>query len=147
MSPRSCNEHAVSLLARREHSVSELRNKLQQYDHQQNEIEKTLKWLETNDLQSDQRFTQSYLRHRSQRGCGELRIKQELKQRGVNDTLIAEAFKSAEIDWFALAVAVRCKRFGEQVPADFKERAKQLRFLQYRGFTHEQITESFNHTQ
>lgn len=147
MSPRSCNERAVSLLARREHSESELRSKLQQYDHQESEIEKTLKWLKTNDLQSDQRFTQSYLRHRSQRGCGELRIKQELKQRGVNDTLIAEAFKSAEIDWFALAVAVRCKRFGEQVPADFKERAKQLRFLQYRGFTHEQITESFNHTQ
>lgn len=146
MSPRSCNERAVSLLARREHSESELRSKLQQYDHQESEIEKTLKWLKTNDLQSDQRFTQSYLRHRSQRGCGELRIKQELKQRGVNDTLIAEAFKSAEIDWFALAVAVRCKRFGEQVPADFKERAKQLRFLQYRGFTHEQITESFNHT-
>lgn len=147
MSPRSCNEHAVSLLARREHSASELRNKLQQYDHQENEIEKTLKWLKTNDLQSDERFTQSYLRHRSQRGCGELRIKQELKQRGVSDTLIAEAFTAAEIDWFALAVAVRCKRFGEQVPADFKERAKQLRFLQYRGFTHEQITESFNHTQ
>lgn len=147
MSPRSCNEHAVSLLARREHSVSELRNKLQRYDHQDNEIEKTLQWLKTNDLQSDQRFTQSYLRHRSQRGCGELRIKQELKQRGVSDTLIAEAFKAAEIDWFALAVAVRCKRFGEQVPVDFKERAKQLRFLQYRGFTHEQITESFNHIQ
>jgi len=147
VSPRSCNEHAVSLLARREHSVSELRNKLQRYDHQDNEIEKTLQWLKTNDLQSDQRFTQSYLRHRSQRGCGELRIKQELKQRGVSDTLIAEAFKAAEIDWFALAVAVRCKRFGEQVPVDFKERAKQLRFLQYRGFTHEQITESFNHIQ
>lgn len=147
MSPRSCNEHAVSLLARREHSASELRNKLQQSDHNATDIEKTLHWLQTNDLQSDQRFTQSYLRHRSQRGCGALRISQELKQRGVNDTLIVEAFKAAEIDWFALAVAVRCKRFGEQVPADFKERAKQLRFLQYRGFTHEQITESFNHTQ
>ena len=57
----------------------------------------------------------------------------------------AEAFKAAEIDWFALAVTVRCKRFGEAVPADFKERAKQQRFLQYRGFSHEQITESFNH--
>ena len=145
MSPRSCNEHAVSLLARREHSASELRSKLQQHDHNESDIEKTLHWLQSNDLQSDQRFTQSYVRHRSPRGCGELRIRQELKQRGVDDTLIAEVFAAAEIDWFALAVAVRCKRFGEAIPADFKERAKQLRFLQYRGFTHEQITESFNH--
>ena len=49
-----------------------------------------------------------------------------------------------EIDWFALAIAARHKRFGEQRPDDFKERAKQQRFLYYRGFTHEQINESFN---
>jgi regulatory protein len=145
VSRRSSNQQAVGLLARREHSASELRAKLETYQHDDADIEKTLDWLQKNDLQSDSRFTEDYIRHRSQRGCGELRIRQELKQRGVNDDLIAEALRLAEIDWFALAVAVRCKRFGEQTPADFKERAKQQRFLQYRGFTHEQITESFNH--
>lgn len=144
MKKRTTNAHAVSLLSRREHSAAELRQKLSQAEHSQSQVEDTLNWLQQHDLQSDERFAQAFVRSRSQRGSGALRIKQEMKQRGVADTLIESTLNAAEIDWFALAVAVRCKRFGEQVPEDFKDRAKQLRFLQYRGFTHEQITESFN---
>ena len=69
-----------------------------------------------------------------------------MKQKGVADELINSTMQQAETDWFALAIEVRCKRFGEQSPDDFKDRAKQMRFLQYRGFTHEQITESFKLT-
>lgn len=144
MKTRSTNAHAVSLLARREHSLTELQQKLAQADHTDAEIEATLNWLLEHDLQSDQRFAEAFVRSRSQRGYGAIRIKQEMKQRGVADDLINTTFKTADIDWFALALEVRCKRFGEQMPDDFKERSKQLRFLQYRGFTHEQITESFN---
>lgn len=144
MKTRSTNAHAVSLLARREHSLDELQKKLAQADHSDAEIEATLNWLLQHDLQSNQRFAEAFIRSRSQRGYGALRIKQEMKQRGVADDLIKTTFEAAKIDWFALAVEVRCKRFGEQMPDNFKDRAKQLRFLKYRGFTHEQITESFN---
>lgn len=144
MRKQSIYERAVGLLARREHSAAELRSKLMQADFDTDEIDDLLVKLASANLQSDERFAENYLRYRSQRGYGFQRIRQELKERGVSTEIISQALEQSDIDWFSLAVNVRCKRFGEQEPDDFKERAKQQRFLQYRGFTHEQITESFN---
>lgn len=143
MRKQSLNERAMNLLARREHSVTELTTKLLKAEFDRDDIDAVIEKLKTAGLQSDQRFTEDYLRYRSQRGFGSQRIRQELKERGVADDLIKTALQEAEIDWFSLATTVRCKRFGEQSPDDYKDRAKQQRFLQYRGFTHEQITESF----
>lgn len=133
----------MNLLARREHSVAELVTKLSN-DFEYDDIMIVINKLTEKDLQSDQRFAENYLRYRSQRGFGYQKIRQELKERGVDAELISDALEESDIDWFALAAAARCKRFGEKEPEDYKERAKQQRFLQYRGFTHEQITESFN---
>lgn len=143
MKSRSATEQAVGLLARREHSAAELQQKLQQAGHETDKIHDALTTLQQNGLQDDQRFAEAYIRSRLLRGYGELRIRQELKQKGVTDDLANLSIQQAEIDWFALAAEVRRKRFGEQCPDDFKDRARQMRFLQYRGFTHDQITESF----
>jgi regulatory protein len=140
----SVSARAVSLLANREHSALELSRKLQNAGFDTDEVEKTLHDLQQANLQSDERFAENYLRSRANKGYGELRIRNELKERGVASELISECLYKAEIDWFSLAVEVRCKRFGESNPEEYKERAKQQRFLQYRGFSHEQITESFN---
>lgn len=134
----------MNYLARREHSQLELRTKLLKADFSHDEIDNVIEKLIAANLQDDGRFAENYLRYRSQKGYGSQRIRQELKERGVNSNNIDYAFEQAEIDWFSLAAVARQKRFGEQRPDDFKERAKQQRFLQYRGFTHEQITESFN---
>ncbi len=143
MRKQSLNERAMNLLARREHSVAELVKKLSA-DFEHDDIIVVIYKLTEKNLQSDQRFAENYLRYRSQRGFGYQKIRQELKERGVAVELINGALTESDIDWFALAADARCKRFGEQEPEDFKQRAKQQRFLQYRGFTHEQITESFN---
>jgi len=139
----SLNERAMNLLARREHSIAELVKKLSA-DFEHDDIIVVIYKLTEKNLQSDQRFAENYLRYRSQRGFGYQKIRQELKERGVAVELINGALTESDIDWFTLAADARCKRFGEQEPEDFKQRAKQQRFLQYRGFTHEQITESFN---
>lgn len=144
MKKQSLNERAMNLLARREHSVKELKTKLVKAEFDVDDVDDVIQKLTNSNLQSDQRFTENYIRYRSQRGFGSQRIRQELKERGVNAELISTELHTAEIDWFSLAMTVRCKRFGESAPDDVKERAKQHRFLQYRGFTHEQITESFN---
>ena len=133
----------MNFLARREHSVKELQTKLVKADFDIDEVNAVIDKLITSNLQSDQRFTENYSRYRSQRGFGSLKIRLELKERGVSAELISQALDEADIDWFTLAMTVRCKRFGEQSPTDIKDRAKQQRFLQSRGFTHEQITESF----
>ena len=140
----SLKERAINLLARREHSIAELTRKLLKAEFELDDIKDIIKKLTESGLQSDSRFTEDYLLYRSNRGFGSQRIRQELKERSVADDIINAGLKEADIDWFSLAMTVRCKRFGEQNPDDYKDRAKQQRFLQYRGFTHEQITESFN---
>ena len=130
---------AMNLLARREHSRQELFDKLSRRNVDEEVLAAAIDRLSGQDLQSDQRFAQNYSRSRLQSGQGPVRIRKELEQRGVNATLIAEAVESLEADWDALAAAARCKRFGESPPRDYKEKSRQSRFLNYRGFTHEQI--------
>jgi regulatory protein len=141
---QSITARAVNLLSRREHSQAELRAKLLKADFELNDIDATIEKLTQANIQSDARFAENYLRYRSQRGYGSQKIRLELKERGVDSDTITMAFEQAEIDWFELAMSARHKRFGEQVPENLKDRAKQQRFLQYRGFTHEQINESLN---
>lgn len=143
---KTASEQAVSYLARREHSALELRRKLDKSGFDTADIEHVLSQLQQAGLQSDERFAESYVRSRINRGYGKTRIRMELQERGVADELIRDSLQQAEIDWFALAAEVRSKRFGEQNPEDFKSRAKQQRFLEYRGFSHDEITESFNLT-
>lgn len=143
MSKRTALEHAADLLARREHSATELTQKLSKASHPDEEVATAIAELQQKNLQSDGRFAEQFVRNRIQRGLGELRIRQELKQRGVDDTIQDEALAEAEVDWFELAFEVRCKRFGEAVPEEPRLRAKQQRFLQYRGFTFDQIKQTF----
>ena len=88
-------------------------------------------------MQSDGRFAESYARQRSGSGYGLLRVRQEMRERGLSDTVIASALESIEADWFALAEEAYRKKFGETPAADLKEKAKRVRFMQYRGFDSE----------
>ena len=144
MTAQSLTARAVNLLARREHSQVELRKKLCKAKFEIDEIDVVIQKLAQIDLQSDLRFAENYLHYRSQRGFGSQKIKFELNERGVDKQTINAVFEQEDIDWFFLAVMARNKRFGQKAPNDLKDRAKQQRFLQYRGFTHEQINESFN---
>ncbi|MEC9413589.1 MAG: regulatory protein RecX [Pseudomonadota bacterium] len=143
---QSASARAISYLANREHSAHELAHKLDKAGFDVEQIDDVIQQLKEAGLQSDVRFAESFIRSRANRGYGAVRISMELKERGVAADIITECMNQAEIDWFTLAAEVRCKRFGEEMPDDYKSKAKQQRFLQYRGFTHEQITESFNLT-
>jgi regulatory protein len=85
-------------------------------------------------LQSDERFAEAYVRSRSERGFGPVRIRAELRERGVESGLIETALEAAEMDWDASAGQEREKRFGPQLPQAWPERARQARFLEGRGF-------------
>ena len=107
-------------------------------------VDRVVTELDRDGSLSDQRFTDSYIYHRVQRGYGPLRIRQELLERGVSEEIISAAMEHGAIDWMACLAAVSAKKFGKSVPADFTERARQSRFLQYRGFTPDQIRRLFN---
>lgn len=129
---------ALELLARREHSRRELAAKLKHLHPDAALIEQVLSGLEAERAQSDDRFTGEYIRQRSEKGYGPLRIQQELRQRGITHPELVRAAMDS-IDWLRLAVAVRRKKFGHAAPRAAAERARQTRFLEYRGFAMDQI--------
>lgn len=133
-----CRRQALNALARREHSRLELERKLGARGHGPEVIAVTLDKLEGSGLLDADRFCASFVRARISRGQGPTRIERELADRGIDAERAGHAVQGSE-DWAALARAVRQRRFGDDIPESYKERARQSRFLQYRGFTSEQI--------
>ncbi len=132
---------AMDLLMRREHAVAELQKKLEARDYDMNIVAEVVAQLANEGLVSDARFTEAFVRYRCNNGRGPQRIQSELRERGVSEKIQAAYLDVGDPQWFERAAQVRSKRFGDALPEDFKERARQARFLQYRGFTSEQIRE------
>ena len=137
--PARAEAAAVRLLARREHSRAELARKLARRGVPGELVEATLDALGARRLQSDSRYAETLVNSRIGRGQGPVRIRRELAEQGVSSAEIEAALAAADADWFELARDVRRRRFGSDVPAEWKERARQARFLEYRGFSGDQI--------
>jgi regulatory protein len=136
LSPRNA---AMNWLARREYSLAELRTKLAEREFTPDVVEATVAALAADNLVSDERFAEALVAVRVRKGQGPVRISAELKRRGINRELIHLNLDAAGLEWNNLAREVRHKKFGAMMPADFKEKARQMRFLEYRGFTGENI--------
>lgn len=130
---------AMSLLAMREHSAQELKNKLERKFESPDLVESAVAGLIEQNLQSDERFTQAFVAMRQRQGKGPLVIKMELREKGVAAELIAQFIDDADPLWCELACEVRLRKFRGEAPTDARERAKQMRFLQYRGFSSRHI--------
>jgi regulatory protein len=135
----ACTRVALELLARREHSRRELIRKLTARGFSDDVVAPVLDELERAGTLANARFTDGFVRSRISRGVGPQRIRAELTQRGITATVAADGLAAAEVDWLATIRAVRAKRFGPELPRDYTERARQARFLQYRGFDSAQI--------
>ena len=90
-------------------------------------------------MQDDQRFTESYVRSRIAQGKGPIRIHYELEQKKMPSNIIQSVIENTNTDWIALAEEVKMRKFGEKVPENIKDKAKQTRFLYSRGFSNEHI--------
>jgi regulatory protein len=130
---------ALGLLARREHARGELEFKLASGGVEADAIRRVLDALEARGLLSEERFAEQFVRSRRNRGQGPRRIREELRRRGIGDAAATEALGQDDEYWSEQASQARFKRFGEAAPADYREWARQARFLERRGFTTEQI--------
>lgn len=138
-----CKNSAIYSLAMREHSRLEIKNKLKKKDFSEDvDLDVLLDELEDKNYLNEERFTESFIRYRSSRGQGPLKISSELYKRGIALTKISNAMQSSEIDWYKHANEQREKKFGLQLPFDFKEKSRQMRFLQGRGFDHDMINQA-----
>ena len=139
-SPLEARKKAMDYLARREYGNRELKKKLAKAGFFREAVDPAVTQLVEDGLQSDRRFVEAFVQSRINQGKGPVRIIADLSQRGIDDSLTDEILTGCGEDWWALARAVRCRKFGKNLPTDFKEKAPQMRFLQYRGFQSDQIT-------
>jgi len=133
----SLRGRALRLLARREHSRHELTRKLSGHAQDPAEIEQVLDALEAEGLLSERRVVEQIVHARGAR-FGARRIAQELAQKGIAEEAIAEALEGRKSEELVSARAVWRRKFG-RVPRTAAERARQVRFLQGRGFEFETI--------
>jgi len=142
MSHNKVLESALRLLARREHSARELTDKLIQKGHASDDVRKVVADCQHQGLQSDKRYCESIMRSRSRLGYGPIKIIQELRAKDVDETLIEIVFAEEDIDWISLAQEVWKKKCQGREIKDFVQLQKLKRFLQYRGFSSEQIQQA-----
>lgn len=128
---------ALAYLGRRDHSQQELKQKLQRKGASAECIDYAIKRVQEDGYQDDHRFAEMYTVYRARRGFGPARILQELLQRGVAEDIIIDVLSQDDFDWAALAKVAWQKKFKGVVSQSTMAKAKQWRFLQYRGFSSE----------
>lgn len=140
----SVTEAAIALLSRRDHGEYELQQKLQLKGYQDSDIESAILFCKQCNYLDDLRYAKSQVRQHIFKGHGDRRIRQELNQKRVAESVVEAAMAEEETDWFELAKLTAQKKFKTGKAIEPKEYAKQVRFLQYRGYSFEQINYALN---
>ena len=136
--PEAARAAAVALLARRDFASAELRAKLCSKGFEEAAAGQVIAELVARGVLDDRRFAEDYVNWHARRGQGPIRIAAQLRRCGLPEELVDAALASGP-DWHALARRARSAKFGRQPPATWADKARQARFLQYRGFSSDHI--------
>jgi regulatory protein len=131
------HERALRLLARREHSRAELARKLRAHLAPEDDLEALLDDLTRRKQLSEERYAESRANALS-RKFGAARIARELRAKGLDKGLAESASAAARSTEVERARAVWVRKF-RNAPESREERARQMRFLQSRGFSFDAI--------
>ena len=137
--PIAARKKAVDYLARREYGRLELQAKLEGAGFGTETARVAVDRLACEGLQCDRRFIENFMQSRINQGKGPVRIRLDLGERNLEAGLVDELLSECGEDWRVLARQTREKKFGAELPVEFKAKARQMRFLQYRGFESGQI--------
>jgi len=135
----SAKSVAVRLLSRREHSAVEIRDKLLKRDFEESEIDQVILELKEGGWLSDERFAEAYIRMRQLKGFGPIRIAIELNERGVKESIVDEYLHTDDENWLQILEQQYLKKYRNKPIEDYNDKAKRIRFLQYRGFSLDNI--------
>jgi len=136
LSAEEIRDMAVRYLARREYGIEELKRKLVQRGADPDLVEQVVSDCVEQDLVSDERFTEMYVRMRIRRCFGPMKIRGELRQRGIPDYLVSDALQVDPEIWYDAAARWAGRRIHGEL--DFSQKAKVHRKLMNRGFNYEQ---------
>lgn len=135
MSEQDLYDQAVTLLAKRDYASGEIKRCLKRYSSDEDSINSVMDRLISHHYLDDSRLIEKEIKKQLAKRHGPSRIKQELRQKGLELLAIEQALEDLDVDWFELAEELRIKKFGDELPTAPKEKAKQIRYLQYRGHT------------
>jgi len=148
---------AVQLLAQRNHSSVELKQKLSLFYFKKYADELT---IDNNDINSqintiiqycishhwidDIHYIEQYIDMRSRKGYGPIRVMGELKQRGLDLILIHNVFNKKNIDWCEIGLKQAQKKFQQFDKKNFQQKVKLFQFLTSRGFQQDEINQIYS---
>lgn len=135
MNEQDLYDQAVTLLAKRDYASGEIKRCLKRYSSDEDSINSVMDRLISHHYLDDSRLIEKEIKKQLAKRHGPSRIKQELRQKGLELLAIEQALEYLDVDWFELSEELRIKKFGDELPTDPKEKAKQIRYLQYRGHT------------
>jgi regulatory protein len=136
--PGAVNAAAAALLARRDYARGELESRLVEQGFVAGAVAALLDKLTEQRIIDDARYAERYVAFQAGRGYGPQRVRRKLTELGLAPELVVAALDAGP-DWRALAREQRARRFGSEVPSAWKDKARQARFLQYRGFSTDHI--------
>lgn len=139
---KSLRQRALEYLAKREYSYVELGQKLKAYAEESDDVGALLDDFKLRGWLSDARFTEQLV-HARKAKFGSARVANELREKGIEDGLIASAVEAIKTNELENATAVWQKKF-KTPPSNREEWAKQARFLQSRGFGFDLIKKILN---
>ena len=134
--------YAFAVLTRKEYSKKDLIEKLALYAENHEEVLTLVEELSRENYQSDQRVAEMVVRSQIRKGKGPNRIKLALRAKSIDKELAQNDMN--EIDWYDEAYQLKVKKYGVDVNKDPKIKAKQIRFLQYRGFEMDAIMKAIS---
>ncbi len=138
--PQAARNFAMQVLARRDHCRAELVLKLIRQGFERELAARTVAAMVEEKLVDDARYVQNFVVRQAEDGFGPTRVAYKLGAPSLEiDAGLIKQFMGEEADWVKRARVVRAKKFGEQMPAEYREIVKQAYFLQHRGFTAAQI--------
>lgn len=137
-------KYGIWHLAKREHSISELREKLHRKTDNQDWIEEALEELERQNYLNERRYIENALRYYNEvKHYGPSRIRQEFRQKGADNNILSEMMMESEFDYYQSALEVLNNKQRNPIE-DHKERDRLTRYLISRGFDFDMIKYAFS---
>lgn len=126
-------DFAVGLLAKRDYSSGEMRRSLFRQVNDGEIVNRVMNRLLSHHYLDDARLAEKEISKQLGKFHGLSRIKQDLRQKGLDPLVVEQVLEDTDVDWFEICLKAKEKKFGDSQSQDQKEKAKMIRYLQYRG--------------
>lgn len=137
-------DKALKYLAYKARTYKEVLNKLSEEDYTEEIIYKVMDMLTNYSYIDDYTYTLSYIKYMyNSKNYGKIRIKYELKQKGVDDNIINKAFEELDFDETENILKLLNKKLKNGIDIDYKEKRRVFDYISRRGFTYEDINTAF----